>query len=904
MTTLELGISSERARDGAGRFIAAAKGAGAAARKTGKDVGFLDGSMDKAGKTASRAGGTIAKVFAGISATLLARKALSEIIDFEKGLVGVGKTADLSGQDLRDFGSEIIALSTAIPVATGTLLDIGQAAGQLGVKGTDNILKFTDTVAKLGVASNLQGDAAATALARLLNVTGENIQSVDKLGSVIVRLGNNFATTEAEIADSATGVAQAGAIFAVSSAEAAALGASLSSLGVAAQLGGSSFGRLLRAVDNTVREGGARLKLLADVSGRTGEAIQFAFANNATDGAVIFLEALKKFTAEGGQASAFLSEFGLEGEQVLKVLPTLAKNVDLVNNALGQARDELINTNALNQEAERGFDTLGSEVTLLGNVWDAVVLQFRNSTGPLRDVIRFTADLIRSFVGLDDQITSSISAIETARTAIIGLGAIAGTIAAFTALSFAVGAFVAAIGFVASPLGIVLVSIGAIASAIYSFRDSLIEVNGTVFTFGDFLSATWEVLAERTDRFAERIFNPIKRVFAAFGGPVEVFSELFLKTLAGIGLAIDAVVDRIKTLFDAFSRVDFSNPITIAQSVGRLDKAFEEAFNPVDIYKEFRDGFTEVVETDFTATLKASFGRLNFSGVIGAALFENELFAEIAERAGKKTAESFREGFLASAEPFGLEDFSRFQAINQAARTNRLNRENDAKTDSVSGAAAGTGAGSNGAPLPSIFSGVALAATAATEAVSSLIAVAARLADTAESTGRRVGSSVGQALNSAATDFEKIGGIFESLFRSITQTLFDELFTRRVEKSVSDFVTSAVDVISGTESLKGNVFQNASVIPHQLGGVISSPVAFPLAGGNIGTAVEDGRPEGILPLERDSKGRLGVSAVGSGETGGNTVINFNVRTPNADSFRRSRRQIARDLSQQQQAAGR
>ncbi len=121
--------------------------------------------------------------------------------DFETGLIGVGKTADLSGAELESLGKDIDELSKRMPVATDELLAIAQSAGQLGVKGSDNILKFTETVAKLGTATDLSGDQAAMALARILNVTGEALGTVDVLGSVIVALGNNFAATESQIVD-------------------------------------------------------------------------------------------------------------------------------------------------------------------------------------------------------------------------------------------------------------------------------------------------------------------------------------------------------------------------------------------------------------------------------------------------------------------------------------------------------------------------------------------------------------------------------------------------------------------------------------------------------------------------------------------------------------------------------
>jgi phage-related minor tail protein len=76
------------------------------------------------------------------------------------------------------------------------------------------------------------------------------------------------------------------------------------------------------------------------------------------------------------------------------------------------------------------------------------------------------------------------------------------------------------------------------------------------------------------------------------------------------------------------------------------------------------------------------------------------------------------------------------------------------------------------------------------------------------------------------------------------------------------------------------------------GGVIASPVAFPLGGGRSGIAGEAG-PEAVLPLARGRDGRLGVRS-----DGGAAPINvtFNVTAQDAQSFRRSEGQIAAMLS--------
>jgi phage-related minor tail protein len=79
-----------------------------------------------------------------------------------------------------------------------------------------------------------------------------------------------------------------------------------------------------------------------------------------------------------------------------------------------------------------------------------------------------------------------------------------------------------------------------------------------------------------------------------------------------------------------------------------------------------------------------------------------------------------------------------------------------------------------------------------------------------------------------------------------------------------------------------------SVSPFASGGVITSPVSFPLGARHLGLAGEAG-PEAILPLTRGRDGRLGVRTEGHSQP---INVTFNVTAHDAQSFRRSEGQIA------------
>ncbi len=78
----------------------------------------------------------------------------------------------------------------------------------------------------------------------------------------------------------------------------------------------------------------------------------------------------------------------------------------------------------------------------------------------------------------------------------------------------------------------------------------------------------------------------------------------------------------------------------------------------------------------------------------------------------------------------------------------------------------------------------------------------------------------------------------------------------------SSFFSAIGSIFTGGAHAQGNAFENGNVVAFASGGVVSSPTAFPMAGGQTGLMGEAG-PEGIFPLTRTADGAMGIRAVGS-----------------------------------------
>ena len=326
-------------------------------------------------------------------------KTLNEFASLDQGLIGVQKTTNATDQEIKQIRQDIQDMALDIPVATDRLLEIAQAAGQLGVTGTENIRVFTDTIARLETASDLAGDQAATSLARLINVTGGSIENVDRLGSVIVALGNNMAATESEITKLATEVGQATSVFSVSAEQATALGAAMRSMGVRAELGGSVVGRAMREIDAAIRSGGESMEYLQQITGMTGQELRKTFEQDATRVFQAWVEGIGRMTSRGQSAAAILERFNLSGQEVLKVLPAMANNSELLAQALNIQAKETKNATALTKESIKAASSFSSQMRLTWNAVDEIAASVGEGLAPA--IVDLTQDF-RAWVEVNE----------------------------------------------------------------------------------------------------------------------------------------------------------------------------------------------------------------------------------------------------------------------------------------------------------------------------------------------------------------------------------------------------------------------------------------------------------------------------------------------------------------------
>lgn len=354
--TAALQASTARATRGIGRMQGAALGGSKALMGLQAGLGPLGGMATKTAVGFGAAGGL---------AFALAKSA-GAAIQFESDFAGVRKTVEGSEVQLQGIATGFRQMSTEIPASTEQLTQVGEAAGQLGIQ-TGTILGFSRVMVDLGNTTNLEADQAATALARLANITQMPQNQFDRLGSTVVALGNNFATTESEIVEMGLRLAGAGQVVGLTEADILGLSTTLTSLGVRAEAGGTAFSRVMLTMEEAVGQAGGALDAFAEVAGMSASEFAAQWREDPARAIAAFIEGLSGMHASGGDVIAVLEDLNLNEIRVRDAILRTMGAQDLLTNALDLGARAWEDNNALTREAEQRYGTTASKIEVAKN---------------------------------------------------------------------------------------------------------------------------------------------------------------------------------------------------------------------------------------------------------------------------------------------------------------------------------------------------------------------------------------------------------------------------------------------------------------------------------------------------------------------------------------------------------
>lgn len=285
---------------------------------------------------------------------------------YELGLTRVFKTIDLGGNELEEsLNKEYLVemfrqLSildssnlSGIENASDEISKIAEAAGSLGIPIKD-MKEFVTVAGQMSLATDISSDEAATFFGQFGAITNTN--QYERIGSTMVKLGNDFAATESKIADFSLRLAGAGEGAGFKESDILALSAALASVGFEAEAGGTAMSTVINTMVKATSDGGAKLQTFARVTGQSTAEFAKAFEEKPAEALNDFIVGLGKL--DGNQQLRIIDQLGLDGIRTTDALRRLANAGDVFTDALGVANEAWLDNNALVNEANQLQDTV------------------------------------------------------------------------------------------------------------------------------------------------------------------------------------------------------------------------------------------------------------------------------------------------------------------------------------------------------------------------------------------------------------------------------------------------------------------------------------------------------------------------------------------------------------------
>lgn len=463
------------------------------AKEYGEALQKASGESETLGNKAANAGELIQDAFATIGVVAALNKikdgfvsAASAAIEFESAVTGVYKTVDGTEEQLAEISGDIKEMSLVIPSSTTEIAGVAESAGQLGI-ATENITDFTEVMINLGESTNLSSEQAASSLAKFSNITNMSADNYENLGSAIVALGNNFATTEADIVEMSTRMASAGTLAGMSESDILGLSAAMSSVGIEAEAGGSAMSKLMTDIQVAVETGNSSLEDFASVAGVSCEQFSDMFEHRAVDALYSFIDGLNDVERNGETATVILENMGISEVRLSNAVKSLANNSSGLAGAVSLAGEAWEENTALANEANTRYGTLESRLTMTQNAANNLKIAIGDTLTPtigaFADMGTSALTWMTDFAEKHPVVVEGITGITVAGAGFIGTVTVAA--AAVKALNIVTNTFnltlsKTKVGLIIGGVATAGAAIGGLIHHFNSAEDAVEDYNGTL----------------------------------------------------------------------------------------------------------------------------------------------------------------------------------------------------------------------------------------------------------------------------------------------------------------------------------------------------------------------------------------------------------------------------------------
>lgn len=342
-----------------------------------KDVNTLSASVQKVSGKAAKAMATATSA----AITAITVDAAKKAIEFESTMADVAKVVDgLRDQNgaftksYYEMSDALLNMSKSIPMTADALGQIMASAGQAGIASED-LTKFTETAAKMGVAFDTTAEQAGEWMATWRTALNLSQTQVTALGDQLNYLGNTTSENALKLSEVVTRVGALGQTAGLSAGEVAALAASMP--GVTAEISATGIKSMMIAMTAGASATSKQAAVLQQL-GFTASDMANRMQTDAKGAIIDLLGAIKKLPA--AEQTAALSQYF--GKESVSSIAPLLKNLGYLQQQFAKVGDAAAYSGSMEAEYAVRADTTANKLQLMQNKLAVLQVQIGNKILP------------------------------------------------------------------------------------------------------------------------------------------------------------------------------------------------------------------------------------------------------------------------------------------------------------------------------------------------------------------------------------------------------------------------------------------------------------------------------------------------------------------------------------------
>ena len=342
-----------------------------------KDVNTLSASVQKVSGKAAKAMATATSA----AITAITVDAAKKAIEFEGTMADVAKVVDgLRDQNgaftksYYEMSDALLNMSKNIPMTADALGQIMASAGQAGIASED-LAKFTETAAKMGVAFDTTAEQAGEWMATWRTALNLSQTQVTALGDQLNYLGNTTSENALKLSEVVTRVGALGQTAGLSAGEVAALAASMP--GVTAEISATGIKSMMIAMTAGASATSKQAAVLQQL-GFTASDMANRMQTDAKGAIIDLLGAIKQLPA--AEQTAALSQYF--GKESVSSIAPLLKNLGYLQQQFAKVGDAAAYSGSMEAEYAVRADTTANKLQLMQNKLAVLQVQIGNKILP------------------------------------------------------------------------------------------------------------------------------------------------------------------------------------------------------------------------------------------------------------------------------------------------------------------------------------------------------------------------------------------------------------------------------------------------------------------------------------------------------------------------------------------